>query len=140
MRGPRKTRAPLDGGCTLALPAEAAQWSLTTLRERLVKIGARIVRHGRSIDLQMAEVMVQRGLFKTILGCHCGAPPVAAGPMLTSIAVWVVRLPAGDARHDADRRGRPSQLPDATHPEAVQRSLSKLQRSLHHCHPGTFRQ
>jgi hypothetical protein len=24
-----------------------AQWSLTTLREKLVKIGARIVRHGR---------------------------------------------------------------------------------------------
>src|SRR3974390_1980144 len=52
---------------TLALPVEVSQWSLTTLRERLVKIGAKIVRHGRSITFQMAEVMVPRGLFHTIL-------------------------------------------------------------------------
>jgi hypothetical protein len=31
---------------TLTLLDEVKQWSLTTLRERLVKIGARIVRHG----------------------------------------------------------------------------------------------
>ena len=52
---------------TLALPAEVSQWSMTTLRERLVKIGARIVRHGRSMIFQMAEVMVPRGLFAQIL-------------------------------------------------------------------------
>jgi hypothetical protein len=52
---------------TLALPAEAARWSMTTLRERLVKIGARIVRHGRSVIFQMAEVMVPRGMFREIL-------------------------------------------------------------------------
>src|SRR4051795_4493937 len=34
---------------SLALPDTIAQWSLTTLREKLVKIGARIVRHGRSL-------------------------------------------------------------------------------------------
>jgi Transposase DDE domain group 1 len=53
---------------TLALPPEVAQWSMTTLRDRLVKIGARIVRHGRSITFQMAEVLVPRALFQTILG------------------------------------------------------------------------
>src|SRR6516162_8152545 len=52
---------------TLALPAEVSQWSMTTLRERLVKIGARIVRHGRSVIFQLAEVMVPRGLFTQIL-------------------------------------------------------------------------
>ena len=31
---------------TLALPEEVEHWSLTTLREKLVKICARIVRHG----------------------------------------------------------------------------------------------
>jgi hypothetical protein len=41
---------------------------MTTLRDRLVKIGARIVRHGRSISFQMAEVMVSRELFQHILG------------------------------------------------------------------------
>jgi Transposase DDE domain group 1 len=34
---------------TLALPPEVAKWSMTRLRDRLVKIGARIVRHGRSL-------------------------------------------------------------------------------------------
>jgi len=32
---------------TLALPEEVKQWSMTTLRDRLVKIGAKIVRLGR---------------------------------------------------------------------------------------------
>jgi hypothetical protein len=52
---------------TLALPDEVKHWSLTTLRDRLVKIGAKIVRHGRSIAFQMAEVMVPRALFQQIL-------------------------------------------------------------------------
>ena len=53
---------------TLALPEEVKQWSLTTLRERLAKIGAKIVRHGRSIIFQMAEAIVPRDLFQKILG------------------------------------------------------------------------
>jgi Transposase DDE domain group 1 len=52
---------------TLALPEEVAQWSLTTLREKLVKIGARIVRHGRYVVFQLAEVAVPRTLFAEIL-------------------------------------------------------------------------
>jgi Transposase DDE domain group 1 len=52
---------------TLALPDEVAQWSLTTLREKLVKIGARIVRHGRYVVFQLAEVAVPRTLFAEIL-------------------------------------------------------------------------
>ena len=32
---------------TLALPKEVEHWSLTTLREKLVKIGAKVVKHGR---------------------------------------------------------------------------------------------
>ena len=36
---------------TLALPKEVEHWSLTTLREKLVKIGAKVVRHdgGQSV-------------------------------------------------------------------------------------------
>jgi Transposase DDE domain group 1 len=40
---------------------------LTTLREKLVKIGARIVRHGRYVIFQLAEVAVPRPLFAEIL-------------------------------------------------------------------------
>ena len=43
---------------------------------RLVKIGAKIVRHGRSITFQMAEVMVPRGLFEKILSTIAALRPL----------------------------------------------------------------
>jgi hypothetical protein len=52
---------------TVALREEVEHWSLTTLREKLVKIGARIVRHSRYVVFQMAEVAVPRALFAGIL-------------------------------------------------------------------------
>ena len=52
---------------TLALPKEVEHWSLTTLREKLVKIGAKVVRHGRYVTFQLAEVAVPRELFQKIL-------------------------------------------------------------------------
>ena len=51
---------------TLALPKEVEHWSLTTLREKLVKIGAKVVRHGRYVTFQLAEVAVPRSLFQKI--------------------------------------------------------------------------
>src|SRR5450830_897313 len=52
---------------TLALPEAIKQWSLTSLREKLVKIGAKVVHHGRYVIFQMAEVAVPRELFQEIL-------------------------------------------------------------------------
>ncbi len=52
---------------TLALPKEVEHWSLTTLREKLVKIGAKVVRHVRYVTFQLAEVAVPRNLFREIL-------------------------------------------------------------------------
>ena len=52
---------------TLALPKEVEHWSPTTLREKLVKIGARVVRHGWYATFQLAEVAVPRALFRKIL-------------------------------------------------------------------------
>ena len=40
---------------TLALPKAAEPWSLTSLREKLIKIGAKVVSHGRYVTFQMAE-------------------------------------------------------------------------------------
>ena len=51
----------------LALPRSAQHWTLTTLRDRLVKIGAKVVRHARRVMFQMAEVAVPRSLFRAIL-------------------------------------------------------------------------
>ena len=51
----------------LVLPKEMARWSLTSLRERSVKIGARLTRHARRLVLQMAEAAMTRDLFAQIL-------------------------------------------------------------------------
>src|SRR5437868_3744122 len=61
---------------TLALPEQVKQWSMTTLRDRLVKIGAKVVRHGRSVIFQMAEVAVRRDLFERILGAIAALRPL----------------------------------------------------------------
>jgi hypothetical protein len=65
---------------SLALPNQVARWPLTTLRERLVKTGARVVHHGRYLVFQLAEVAVPRALFATILRRidRLRGPPVAA--------------------------------------------------------------
>jgi hypothetical protein len=51
----------------LALPRKVSHWSLTALREKLVKIGAKVVSHSSYVIFQMAEVAVPRELFKAIL-------------------------------------------------------------------------
>ena len=65
---------------TLVLPREIELRSLTSLREKLVKIGARIVRHGRYVVFQLAEVAMPRALFATILRRidRLRGPPVVA--------------------------------------------------------------
>src|SRR5207244_5984567 len=52
---------------TLAMPKSAEPWSLTSLREKLVKIGAKVVSHGRYVTFQLAEVAVPRQMFADIL-------------------------------------------------------------------------
>jgi hypothetical protein len=51
----------------LALPKSIKDWSLRTMREKLVKIGAKVVRHARYVTFQLAEVLVSRSLFHEIL-------------------------------------------------------------------------
>jgi hypothetical protein len=63
---------------TLALPQEVQHWSLTSIRDKLVKIGAKLVTHARYAIFQMAEVAVPRDLFRRILAniadLRCRAP------------------------------------------------------------------
>jgi len=51
----------------LVLPTPVKKWSLRTLREKLIKIGAKVVRHSRYVVFQMAEVAVPKALFREIL-------------------------------------------------------------------------
>ena len=46
--------------------SQAESWSLTSLREKLIKIGAKVVSHGRYVTFQMAEVAVSRLVFRDI--------------------------------------------------------------------------
>jgi Transposase DDE domain group 1 len=65
---------------TLALPTTAEPWSLTSLKEKLIKIGAKVVSHGRYVTFQMAEVSVSRQMFAEILSliARLRAPPAPA--------------------------------------------------------------
>jgi hypothetical protein len=48
---------------------------LTSLREKLIKIGAKVVRHGRYVIFQMAEVAVPGELVQEILRLIDGLRP-----------------------------------------------------------------
>jgi Transposase DDE domain group 1 len=65
---------------TLAIPKTAQPWSLTSLREKLIKIGAKVVSHGRYVIFQLAEVAVARQMFADILAliARLRAPPAPA--------------------------------------------------------------
>jgi hypothetical protein len=69
----------------LALPRDVKHWSLTTLREKLVKIGAKVTQHSKYVTFQLAEVAVTRNLFAAILDRIerlALPPPVVDGRML----------------------------------------------------------
>jgi len=51
----------------LALPPSVKHWTLTTLRDKLIKIGARVTHHSKRVVFQLAEVAIPRPLFAAIL-------------------------------------------------------------------------
>ena len=51
----------------LALPAQVANWSLTSLQQRLVKTGGRLIKHARYYWLLLAESHLTRRLFGGML-------------------------------------------------------------------------
>ncbi len=63
----------------LALPKKIRHWSLRTLQVKLIKIGAKVVKHSRYVIFQRAEVMVSRSLFYDILERIGPLKPVPIG-------------------------------------------------------------
>jgi hypothetical protein len=49
------------------LPPSVKRWTLTTLRDKLVKIGCKVVHHARYVTFQLAKVAVPRRLYRAIL-------------------------------------------------------------------------
>src|SRR5262245_4033733 len=62
----------------LVLPKPIKSWTLTTLREKLVKVGAKVVAHAKYVTFQLAEVAVPRNLFARILGRIAHLRPACA--------------------------------------------------------------
>ena len=62
----------------LVLPARIDTWSLTSLQQRLVKTGGRLVKHARYYWLLLAESHLTRRLVASMLG-RIWALPVPTG-------------------------------------------------------------
>ena len=62
------------------MPKTAEPWSLTSLREKLINIGAKVISHARLVTFQIAEVAVPRQTFQEILSpiARLRAPPAPA--------------------------------------------------------------
>jgi hypothetical protein len=50
----------------LALPGKIKHWSLRSLLVKLIKIGAKVLRHSRYVTFQMAEVAISKEIFTEI--------------------------------------------------------------------------
>jgi Transposase DDE domain group 1 len=55
------------GDSSNTVPRPVRTWMLTTLREKLIKIGAKVVSHSKAVTFQLAEVAVPCSLFAAIL-------------------------------------------------------------------------
>ena len=69
----------------LALPVSVKDWTLTTLLVKLIKTGAKVVRHARYVIFQLAEVAVPEKIFAAILSrIRRWAKKARAGPAAVS--------------------------------------------------------
>ncbi len=85
----------------LALPKPVRQWSLTTLGEKLIKIGAKVVRHAGYVTFQMAEVCHTAQAVSADSRSDCSAACDGSGSS-TRVTIrcaskqWTIRMGAGD--------------------------------------------
>ena len=94
----------------IELPEAMADWSLTSLQLKLIKIGARVVRHARAITFQLAEVAVTGAMVRTILSAIL--PPLSASVMrVTAIQVQNQQKRHKRSVRRAEYRRRPAKTP-----------------------------
>ncbi len=62
------------------MPEGTKHWSTITLREKLIKISAKIIRHDRYVTFQLAQVAIPRALFAEILRLIDGLRPAPLPP------------------------------------------------------------
>lgn len=68
--------------CAFATPEAVAHWLITSLREKLIEIGSKVVVHGRYLTFQPGEVAIPRSLFAAIMQriAALRSPPMALAP------------------------------------------------------------
>jgi hypothetical protein len=94
---------------TLALPKAAEPWSLTSLRKKLIEIGATVVSHGCYVTSQMAEIAVPCGMFAR----NPLADRAVAGTAGTSVTVrrrQMGEITTAEVRLDAGKNSAFSRL------------------------------
>jgi len=72
----------------LTLPRSVKHWSLTTLREKLVKIGAKVITHARYVVFQMADVAIPQRLFEGHPAAYLETQVTCAGPDMTEMMTF----------------------------------------------------
>src|SRR5262249_6788516 len=102
---------------TLATLEPIKDWSLTSLKEKLIKIGAKVVSHGRYVAFQMAEVAIPRQMFQEILRLIAELrPKLPPAPARDDRWSCVQEHLTGGSRPDAEKKKTtPAQ---DRHPEA----------------------
>ena len=123
----------------VGLPQDVAPWTLTMLREKLVKIGAEVITHARYVIFQVAEVAVPLKLFAAIggpkrAGCLPDEPADRPKPLPPHSSQPISRAPCAK-----QARVRPSGLSTspgngAQQPRPARGSRRRVQRSWS---PGT---
>ncbi len=97
----------------IELPEAMADWSLTSLQLKLIKIGARVVLHARAITFQLADVAVTGAMIRA--HPYRDSPPSSAAP----VRVTAILTQPERKRHDrsvsfAEKRHKRPRLPPAT--------------------------
>jgi hypothetical protein len=93
----------------IELPEAMADWSLTSLQLKLIKMGARVVRHARAITFQLAEVAVTGPMVRA--HPDCDPPPSSAAVMcLTAILTASERKRQDRSVHHAEERRRRAKM------------------------------
>jgi hypothetical protein len=90
---------------TLATPEPIKDWSLTSLKEKLIKTGAKVVTHGRYVIFQMAEVPIARQMFQEILRLIAAAAATTSASVRRSMSC-IQEQPTEGVRRNARENGR----------------------------------
>ena len=129
---------------TLATPEPIKDWSLTSLKDKLIKIGAKVVSHGRYVIFQMAEVAIPRQMFQEILGSlgNCGRSHhqrqhevFDSHAFKSNRQKEYVRMPRKTARSGSQTPLGRSEMSRAIHPLASRLPASS-ENAYHHVSSG----